>query len=214
MIDAGRKRDALSTVIPFLESSGVNSIRSILITKADAAHLGSVPEIMHEVPVGRMGVPPAPGRSTVSKRFYTDFPMVERLRSGQVVALAPGVTASIFPKTDAGMIESIGKIPDQELKADLVILPLGGSDMATTLGVIRRVAPRAVISHVDALNRNGNPSSEWSGVLREEGISLLRQDETGAVVIEADPGAGRVGRVIPFLKSDERPDNPHATDLR
>ena len=74
MIDAGRKRDALSTVIPFLESSGVNSIRSILITKADAAHLGSVPEIMHEVPVGRMGVPPAPGRSTVSKRFYTDFP--------------------------------------------------------------------------------------------------------------------------------------------
>ena len=107
-----------------------------------------------------------------------------------------------LPKLDAGMIESIAKIPEQELKSDLLILPLGGSDMAATLGVIRRVAPRALISRVDALNRNGNPSSEWSRLLPKEGITLLRQDETGAVIIEADPKDGKGGRFVPFLKPD------------
>ena len=239
MIDAGRKRDALNTVIPFLESSGSNSIRNALITKADAAHLGGLPGMIHEVSVKRMGVPPSPGRSTVSKRFYADFPKADRLKAGGEEALAPRVTAVVLacapgkdpdsvivrvnlgdlkvlflPKLEAAMIESISRIPDQDLKADLVILPLGGSDMAATLGVIRRIAPRAVISRVDALNRNGTPSSEWSGVLQQEGITLFRQDKTGAVVIEADPGAEKGVRVIPFLKSDEKPTNPHATDLR
>lgn len=239
LIDAGRKRDALGTVIPFLESSGANSIRNALITKADAAHLGGLPEIIHEVSVKRMGVPPGPGRSTAAKKFHADFPKAERLKPREEDVLVPEVTAVILacapekdpdsvivrvnlgdlkvlflPKLDDGIIESISRLPDQELKADLLILPLGGSDMAVTLGVIRRIAPRAVISRVDALNRNGTPSSEWSGVLQEEGIILFRQDKTGAVVIEADPDAGRGGRITPFLKSDERPANPHANDLR
>ena len=57
-----------------------------------------------------------------------------------------------------------------------------------------------MVSTVDALNRNGNPSAEWKGVLREEGITLLRQDETGAVTMEADPKAPVAAPVaIPFL---------------
>jgi beta-lactamase superfamily II metal-dependent hydrolase len=83
------------------------------------------------------------------------------------------------------------KLPDQELHADVLVLPLGGSEMSATLGVIHKVSPRTVISSVDALNRNGTPSGEWKGILREEGIMLLRQDETGAVILEADPKAPR-----------------------
>ena len=227
LIDTGRKRDAQNTIVPFLESSGANSVRNALITKSDATHLGGLPEIIHEVSVKRIGVPPSPGRSTVAKRFFADFPKAERLKAGEEDALTPGVTAAVLacapekdpdfaivrvnlgdlkvlflPKLDAGMIESIAKIPEQELKSDLLILPLGGSDMAATLGVIRRVAPRALISRVDALNRNGNPSSEWSRLLPKEGITLLRQDETGAVIIEADPKDGKGGRFVPFLKPD------------
>jgi competence protein ComEC len=77
-------------------------------------------------------------------------------------------------------------MPDRELKADILVLPLGGAEMASTLRVIRRVSPRALISSVDALNRNGSPSAEWKGVLQGEGIDLFRQDETGAVMIKAD----------------------------
>lgn len=227
LIDAGRKRDAQGTIIPFLETSGANSIGNALITKSDAAHLGGLPGIIRELSVKRIGLPPSPGQSTLAKKFTADFPRAERMKAGNRVALAPGVTAEILacapgqdpdsaivrvnlgdlkvlfsPKLDAGMIESMAKIPGQELKADFLILPLGGSDMASTLRVIRKVSPRAVISGVDALNRNGIPGSEWKGVLREEGISLLRQDATGAVIIEADPGDEKGGGFVPFLKPD------------
>jgi len=58
--------------------------------------------------------------------------------------------------------------------------------MASTLRVIRRVSPCAVISSVGALSRNGSPSAELKGVLQREGIDLFRQDETGVVMIKAD----------------------------
>jgi ComEC/Rec2-related protein len=212
MIDAGRRRDAISTILPFLESSGANSVRSALITKSDAAHLGGLAEIMREIPVKGTALPPGDGRSPVAKKFQADGRKVRRVQAGEELALSPGVTASILaaaPEMDAdclvarvtmsgvrilflprlvgGISELVMKLPDQELHADVLVLPLGGSDMASTLRVIRKVSPRTVISSVDALNRNGTPSSEWKGVLLEEGITLLRQDETGAVILEADP---------------------------
>ena len=222
LIDAGRRRDALATVIPFLESSGANSIRSVLITKADASHLGGVAEVTREIRAQRMALPPANGRSPVARKFSADFPKAERLVRGEEIPLGRGVTATILacapekvpdsvilrvklgalrilflPRLEAGVLETITGISQQDLKADILILPLGGSDMAKALGVIRRVSPKGVISTVDSMNRNGNPSAEWNGILREEGISLFRQDETGAVVIEADP---KSPKLIPFVQ--------------
>ena len=236
LVDSGRRGDAQSTIIPFLEASGANSIRNTLITRSDAAHLGGLPEIAREIHVKRIAGPPDPGRSIVARRFYGNHANLNHLKAGEEYSLAPGVTASIvacvpdkdpdsvivrvkmgrlkvlfLPKLDAGIVGSIALIPEQGLKADVLILPIAGSDMATMLGVIRRVSPRSVISTVDALKRSGTPSPEWTGMLRGEGISFLRQDETGAVVIEADPDDGG-GRVIPFLKSDSSKTNPHPTD--
>jgi ComEC/Rec2-related protein len=225
MIDAGRRRDAISTILPFLESSGANSVRSVLITKSDAAHLGGLAEIMREIPVKGTALPPGDGRSPVAKKFQADGRKVRRVQAGEDLALSPGVTASILaaapgkdrdslitmvtmgevrilflPRLAGGISELVMKLPDQELHADVLVLPLGGSEMSATLGVIHKVSPRTVISSVDALNRNGTPSGEWKGILREEGIMLLRQDETGAVILEADPKAPREAPVaVPFL---------------
>ncbi len=225
MIDAGRRRDAISTILPLLESSGANSVRSALITKSDAAHLGGLAEIMREIPVKGTALPPGDGRSPVAKKFQADGRKVHRVQAGEELALSSGVTASILaaapgkdadclvarvtmsgvrilflPRLAGGISELVMKLPDQELHADVLVLPLGGSEMSATLGVIRKVSPRVVVSTVDALNRNGKPSGEWKGVLREEGITLLRQDETGAVILEADPKAPRA---VPFLQPNQ-----------
>lgn len=224
LIDAGRKRDALATVIPFLESSGINSIRTALITKADASHLGGLPGILHEIRIKKVALPEADGRSAAARRIARGFPKADRLKKGAEIPMGGGVTATVLqcaprkvpdsvvlrvdlgalrvlflPRLETGILEEIAGISRQELRADVLILPLGGSDMASTLGVIRRVSPKAVISTVDALNRNGNPSPEWKGILRAEGISLLRQDETGAVLVEADP---KIPKIIPFVGSN------------
>jgi beta-lactamase superfamily II metal-dependent hydrolase len=161
----------------------------------------------------------------VAKKFQAGGRKVRRVQAGEELALAPGVTASIIaaapekdrdslvtrvtmggvrilflPRLVGGISELVMKLPDQELHADVLVLPLGGSEMSATMGVIRKVSPRTVISSVDALNRNGTPSSEWNGILREEGITLLRQDETGAVILEADPKAPRA---VPFLQPNQ-----------
>ena len=222
LLDAGRRRDALSTVIPFLESSGANSIQTALITKSDASHLGGVAEIAHEIPIKKVELPASNGRSPVARKFSSEFPTAGRLQRGEEIVLATGVTARIMaglpekdseavvvrltlgsrtvlmlPRPDAQALQVIAGIPERELHADILMIPLGGSDIATALGLIHKVAPRVVISPVDVLNRNGNPSSEWTTILREEGISFFRQDETGAVVIEADP---KTPRIIPFVQ--------------
>lgn len=246
LIDAGRKRDARATIIPCLESTGANSIRSVLITKADASHLGGLEEIARAIRVEGIALPPADGRSPVARKVSADatnqdllgrlnrLPRPTRLREGEEIPLGGRVTATILgcaparvpdsvivrlklgdlkvlilPRMDGGVLEVIAGIPSRELQADVLMIPLGGSEMAATLGVIRRISPKAVISRVDALNRNGNPSSEWKGILLEEGISLFRQDETGAVCLEADPQAAKI---IPFLRSDD-PGSP-AGDFR
>lgn len=228
LVDAGRKRDALASILPFLESSGANSIREALITKSDASHLGGMSEIEREMHVERIAIPPADGRSPAGRKFSLEHRKWDRrdrlirLGGGEEIPLAEGVSAKILaaapeaipdsvivrvklgactvlflPGLQARVSEVIEQIPLKELHADVLIMPLGGYDMASTLGVIRRVSPTSVISTVDMLNRNRNPSSEWKGVLQEAGIILIRQDETGAVVIEADP---KSPRLIPFVQ--------------
>jgi len=234
MINAGRRRDALGTVLPFLESSGANSVREILITRADAAHLGGLPEIHRELRVKETWVPPGRGRSPIAKEVFSGLGsdavrrqriVPEKLCAGKSVELLPGVRASILwppsggeadfviarveaeslgilflPRLDPSLsAEILSGIPLPSLRSDILILPLGGSDLASTLGVIRAVSPRCVISGSDAFGRRGMPSREWEGLLAGEGITLLRQDETGAVILDADP---RSPRLIPYLHPD------------
>lgn len=224
LIDTGRLRDASGTILPFLEVSGVNSLLSVLITKADAAHLGGLDQIEREIRVDCLGLPPGNGRSSVARKLKPLSRKILRLQGGEEETLASGVTAGIMatapvkdpdslltrvrlgtlrvlilPRLVLGVPDQIANLPEQELRADILLLPLGGSEMVSTLKVIRRISPRVVISGVDAMNRNGIPSGEWHGILKEEGITLLRQDETGAVTLEADP---KDPKVVPFLQSD------------
>ena len=214
LIDGGRKRDATKTILPFLETGGANSIQSAMITKSDAAHLGGLPVISRELRLHRMGIPLGEGRSPVARSVIHGMPAItEKLHSGLSWPLVPEDTAEILApqsgdESDAlitllhlGAVRVLlipqlkpneskallMPISDSSMRADVMLLPLGGCEIAPTLDLIRKVHPRIVISTVSALNRNGIPSPEWSRVLSDEGIILFRQDESGAVIIEADP---------------------------
>ena len=225
LVDAGRKHDASTTILPCLESSGANSLQSVLITKSDAAHLGGLVVIKPELGIKRLAVPPAEGRSPVAKQIFGSMHALTRLHAGESWPLLTGVTAEILdpqpgvpsdclivriqlegirsmrvlmlPRLDPPVVSRLAQIPSDSLKADVAIIPLGGSELGTALEIIRRIAPHVVISTVDGLNRNGYPSSEWRGLLAAEGITLMRQDETGAVTLDADP---KGPRVTPFLQ--------------
>ena len=99
------------------------------------------------------------------------------------------------------MISEISLLPPESVRAEILVLPLGGTEFTSTLEVIDKVAPEVVISPADSFKRNGLPSNEWHELLAEKGITLLRQDETGAVIINANP---KSPSVIPFLTPEKK----------
>ena len=208
MIDAGRKRDAERTILPMLESAGVNRIGNLLVTRSDASHLGGIPSLSREMRIGNLVLPEEPGRSPVAKVIFdthrrSNFSEFEKqgalssgvsvhpvLEAGDMVILrvsVGGVAILWVTKADGDTISRLEALPREDLRADLVIMPLGGSRMESVCSLLRRIAPRAVISPVGGLGRNSIPSQEWTGVLDDLGITLFRQDQTGAVILNADP---------------------------
>ena len=227
MVDMGKKRDAASTIIPCLEADGANSIHRVLITKTDAADLGGLPLIKRELSVSSMALPPGDGRSSVAKALLSQHSSssLKRLYQGDYWILLPRIRAEILyppretpgdfliprlllgntrilmvPKMTPEVMGALGSIPQESLKAEILILPLGGCDFSGTLALIRRIGPKLLISPVDHFSRLGVPSGEWQGILKKEEITFMRQDETGAVTIVSNR---QETAVRSFLKKDQ-----------
>lgn len=227
MVDMGKKRDATSTVIPCLEADGANSIHSVLITKTDAADLGGLPLIKRELSVSSLALPPGDGRSSVAKALLSQHSpsSLKRLYQGDCWTLLPRIRAEILyppretpgdfliprlllgntrilmlPKMTPEVMGALGSIPQESLKAEILILPLGGCDFSGALALIRRIGPKLLISPVDHFSPRGVPGGEWQWILKKEGIHLMRQDETGAVTIVSNQ---RENAVRPFLRKDQ-----------
>lgn len=218
MIDAGRKRDAERIILPMLQSAGVNRISDLLITRSDASRLGGIPSLRRDLRIGNLVLPNDPGKSPVARAVFASqshasfskagmprevSPGISArslLAEGDAVILRlslPGLTALWVPKSDDATLADLESLPSDDLHADLVVMPLGGARMETVCGLLRRIAPRALISPVGGLGRNSLPSQEWTGVLGDLGITLFRQDQTGAVILEADPGKPKLHSWLP-----------------
>ena len=219
LINAGKKRDAGATILPCLELMGANSIRSCLITKVDASHLGGMPiltkaihisdilvaSLGYESPMGKSLLsslnshPVIPGKSISLSRRVT----AEVLRTSDdarpVIRIMTGESRILMlPSVDQETLSSLSVLPDDSVHADVLVLPLGGAGLTSTMALIARVSPKAVITPVDPYKRNGIPSREWDQLLAGKGIALFRQDESGALIIQ--PNAQNAS-VTPFLDS-------------
>jgi len=218
MIDAGRKQDAGRIILPMLESAGVNRIGNLLVTRSDAFHLGGIPALRRELRIRNLVLPNDPGRSPVARAIFASqahsfFPQAGKqwevspgvsvqplLAGGDAVILKlsmAGLTALWVPRPDDNTLDHLREFSADDLQADLVVMPLGGARIETVCALLRRIAPHALISPVGGLGRNSIPSQEWKGVLGNLGITLFRQDQTGAVILEADPGKSTLRSWLP-----------------
>lgn len=218
MIDAGRKRDAERIILPMLESFGINRIGDLLVTRADAGHLGGILSIVREVGIGSIFLPDDPGRSPVARAVFASpgtraFPGVagERRLSPHVSARLllsegdflilrismEGLRVLWVPKSDDATLACLACLPSDELRSDIIIMPLGGARMESVRALIRRIAPVALVTPAGGIGRNAEPSRDWTGMLADLGITLFRQDQTGAVILDADPGNPRIRSYLP-----------------
>ena len=220
LVNAGRKRDAQRDILPFLESCGANSIQNLLITKADAAHLGGVPEIAGELRVEHLLLFSENYRSPVAKTVLNAFansrttlsagitrPLLRNVTMESIalpgeevgVRLCCGKIRVLFlPRLTPELSQQLlSKIPDVLLGADVLVMPLGGSELLSAQAVIQKVSPKYLVSSVNQFSRAGVPSREWESLLDRQKILLLRQDKTGAVMIDADPKQMKVEPYVP-----------------
>jgi hypothetical protein len=206
LINGGRKRDAGATILPCLESMGANSIRSCLITKVDASHLGGLPILSKEIHVSDILVASQGYESPMGKSLLSSLTSHPAM-AGNSISLSRRVSAEvlttgvdgidvvrimlgksrilILPSADQEMISSLSHVPDDSLQAEVLVLPLGGVELASTMALIARISPRVVISPVSPFKRNGVPSREWDQLLAGKEIAFFRQDETGALSIDS-----------------------------
>jgi ComEC/Rec2-related protein len=205
LINAGKKRDAGATILPCLESMGANSIRSCLITKVDASHLGGLPVLSKELHVSDVLVASPTHGSAMGKSLLSSlksrlvFPskLISLSRRVSAEVLKTGDDAFpvirimiddsrilILPSADQETISSLSGLSDDSLHADVLVLPLGDGEFSSSMALIARVTPMTVITPVSPLKRHGVPSREWEKLLSGKGIALFRQDETGALIIQ------------------------------
>jgi len=155
-------------------------------------------------------------RSPAAKEVITSLKKsAQQLHPGEHWELLPGITAEflkpslstknstppiLLPRLSCGRLHllflprltpelsrQLLALPQESLHAEVLVLPLGGEEIFSTMQVIRKIAPKYLISPVNEFTRNGVPSNEWEGILAAGKISLLRQDQSGAVIIDADP---------------------------
>ncbi|MCE9586860.1 MAG: ComEC/Rec2 family competence protein [Verrucomicrobia bacterium] len=221
LINAGKKRDAVATILPCLESLGANSIRSCLITKLDASHLGGLPIVSKEIPVSEVLVSSTISHSQIAKGILSSVHS-HTVLPGKPISLSKRVSAEllttgdnglpairillsesrilVLPLADQELISSLSVVSDDSLHADVLMMPLGGAQLASTLALITRIAPKAVITPVDPFKQNGVPSGEWERLLAEKGIKLFRQNKSGALFIES---AAEGTSIKPFLDNSD-----------
>ena len=208
MIDAGRKRDAERSILPMLESAGVNRIGSLLVTRSDASHLGGIPSLRRDFRIRDLVLPNDPGKSPSARAIFLSQVHSTYPKSGMQWEVSPeisarsvlaegdtmtlklcmaGVTVLWVTRADDAALAHLEALAPKDLRADVVVMPLGGARMETVCALFRRIAPRALISPVGGFGRNSIPSQEWTGVLGDLGVTLFRQDQTGAVILSGDP---------------------------
>jgi len=208
MVDAGRRGDAVRTILPMLESLGVNRISDLVISRSDARHLGGVPILAAEIGLGKTFLPPDPGRSPAARYLFASLHGAGHPRSGSDIVLSRHGSVRVLsaagdrqvlrvivgnlsilwlPDGDPLLLAKLSELPEGELHSDILYLPLGGVSLDEGSRLIRTIAPSVLISPSGGLGRNNSISSEWAPMLRGMGITLFRQDLTGAVILTADP---------------------------
>ena len=196
-----------AVVIPFLRQRGRRQIDHLFISHGDSDHIGGAESVLTAIPVLKIS-------SSVPEKL-TPYP-VASCRRGQrwewdgveFTVLHPGegfssrrnnascvlrVTAGNHSLLLTGDIESkaerhLLQADPTELRADILVAPHHGSNTSSTMPFIQAVAPEYVLFPVGYRNRFQFPREAVVQRYREQGVSMLATDATGAISFELGQG--------------------------
>lgn len=198
VVDAGGPGER--AVAAFLHRRGHRRIDLLVTSHPHPDHIGGVPVLRAEFPIGSEWSAERAPRPLVLQGVLLEplFPGPGGLRrelgendNSLVLRASYAGRALLFP----GDLELPGELAlleehdrrGGELRADVLKVPHHGSRTSSSASLLREVAPALAVGSLGRRNRYGFPHREVLERYREAGICLLRTDRDGAVQVAVTP---------------------------
>jgi competence protein ComEC len=214
LFDTGSARDYEGFLRDYLHSRGIDRLDGLVLSHGDSLHIGGANEVEDEFRPRRVIDNGAPDRSRVHRALIARLGDREIAKQGFAFAAGRDVTARILYPTpgskakaaddqtlvvqliiggkhrvllvsDSGQeTESVLLLQPNDLRSDILIKGQQYSGESGSAAFLDAVQPQLIVAtSVDFPARERIPDA-WATIVRERGIELLRQDETGAVTLE------------------------------
>jgi competence protein ComEC len=216
LVDAG---EAGADVAEQLRDRGIERLSAVVVTHAQADHSGGVPDVLEQLPAGRL-IAGAHDRRLAATAAAAGVRML-RVASGDTLRTGPLRLDVIWPPRELLAFPAQADDPnrlslvvlarwggftalltgDAEAEAiridpgavDVVKIAHHGSADAGLGALLERSSPALAVISVGGDNPHGHPAPATLGELREHRVPTLRTDEAGEITIEVSRGRWAVG---------------------
>lgn len=211
LFDCGSARDYETLLRDYLHSRGVNRLDGLLLTHGDSLHIGGAAALLEEFRPRRVLDNAAPDRSRIHRALAASLPQRQLLARGDHLQLARNLEAQIlfpprgfkakaaddealvvrltiarrwrvlFVSDSGGPTEEALLRQPNELRSDVLVKGQHHSGESGSEEFLAAVQPQLIVASSVNFPARERISDEWAAAVRERGITLFRQDETGAV---------------------------------
>ena len=218
---------AKDNIIPLLKSKGIHRLDKLILTHADADHIGSVKELLthfevKEIVIGEWSMEAYRDKDFTDTAIAKGIPIHQAKRGDRWMAgdaafyiLNPHEQKENTNESSIVLYARIGGLSwlftgdmGEEGEAEMIrhypalktdILKVGhhGSKTSSSEAFLKQLKPRAVLISVGKGNRYGHPHSQVISSLEEKGIPILRTDEHGALIYKYSKRGGTFHKVLP-----------------
>ena len=214
LLDAGSERDYERFLRDYLHARGIDRLDGLLLSHGDALHIGGAIPLLEEFRPGRVIDNGATDRSSVHRALLARLNNRETTASGDILRLSPHVSGRILhpPKNfqakaadDQALVVQLfiegkprvllvsdsGVATEQsllgrsdELRSEILVKGQHYSGASGSAAFLDAVGPQLIVATSADFPARQRMTDDWARMVRERGIHLMRQDETGAVRLE------------------------------
>ncbi len=230
LFDCGSARDYQTLLRDYLHSRGIDRLDGLVLSHGDSLHIGGAPALAQEFRPRRLLDNAAPDKSRVHRSLIERLPKRELVARGDTIEISPDVVVRVlYPPpgietpaaddktlvlqleieqrfrvlllSDSGpLTEDALLLHPNELTSAILIKGQHLSGRSGSEQLLEAVRPHLLIATSVAFPARERVADDWAEWVRARGVTLFRQDETGAVRLEFFP---QNWRARPFLKPHE-----------